>query len=288
MHDPLSSFLNAIRATGLEPPNTIIPGKFHRFPGLGKCRSNTAGWCQLYSDGRGGVFGDWSTGLSSSWRCNSVNQSNNIEYLERARNAKRVAEIERNEDHDKAAQKAIWILQRSIPVINHEYLMKKRISANGARLDEYNNLIIPVNNYAKTTSLQFISPNGDKRFLSGGKVRGGGFLIGKETNIVLLCEGFATACTLHEMSGYCTVCAFNSGNLLEVAKKICRNHGGELIICGDNDHATLGNPGRTAAIEAARITGAKWIIPDFSGLNAGPKDTDFNDLAQLTSEQVTT
>ena len=58
----------------------------------------------------------------------------------------------------------------------------------------------------------------------------------------------------------------------------------EITICGDNDHATEGNPGRVAAIKAARAIGARWTIPDFANLVHGPKDTDFNDLARLTGE----
>jgi putative DNA primase/helicase len=61
-------FLNAIRAAGLQPPDVIEPGKLYRFPGIGKCSGNTAGWCKLFEDGLGGVYGDWASGLSKTWR----------------------------------------------------------------------------------------------------------------------------------------------------------------------------------------------------------------------------
>ena len=60
MIDALSQFREAIRATGLEPPDVIKLGKLQRFPGVGKRNGNTAAWCMLFDDGLGGCFGDWS------------------------------------------------------------------------------------------------------------------------------------------------------------------------------------------------------------------------------------
>ena len=53
-----AEFHDAMRAASLEPPDAIIPDKVMRFPGAGKKRSNRAGWCVLFSDREGGVFGD--------------------------------------------------------------------------------------------------------------------------------------------------------------------------------------------------------------------------------------
>ena len=38
MSDAIPQFRAAMRATGLEPPDLIEPGKLHRFPGIGKRR----------------------------------------------------------------------------------------------------------------------------------------------------------------------------------------------------------------------------------------------------------
>ena len=67
------SFHDAIRAAGLIPPDVIEPGRFYRFNGDGKRNGNTAGWCKLFADGEGGVYGDWSTGLSEYCRRNVTN-----------------------------------------------------------------------------------------------------------------------------------------------------------------------------------------------------------------------
>ena len=70
MIDAPSLFRDAIRATGLEPPDVIELGKLHRFPGVGKRNGNTAGWCKLFADGLGGCFGDWTSGFSENWQAN--------------------------------------------------------------------------------------------------------------------------------------------------------------------------------------------------------------------------
>ena len=64
----ISQFKDAILNAGLTPPDHIEPGKIYRFPGADKSASNKAGWCKLFEDGIGGVYGDYSTGLSASWQ----------------------------------------------------------------------------------------------------------------------------------------------------------------------------------------------------------------------------
>jgi putative DNA primase/helicase len=68
MVNAVESFKAVIQSHGLQPPNTIKPGKMHRFPGLDKKRGDDAGWCKLFDDLRGGVFGDFSTSLDEHWQ----------------------------------------------------------------------------------------------------------------------------------------------------------------------------------------------------------------------------
>jgi putative DNA primase/helicase len=68
MVDNLQGFLDAMHSTGITPPEYIEPGTFHRFPGIGKPNGNKSGWCQLFPDTMGGIYGDHSTGLSESWQ----------------------------------------------------------------------------------------------------------------------------------------------------------------------------------------------------------------------------
>jgi putative DNA primase/helicase len=72
-------------------------------------------------------------------------------------------------------------------------------------------------------SLQFIGPEGDKRFLSGGRVSGCYLLIGKPDVTLCIAEGYATGASIHEAAGCAVAVAFNAGNLLPVARTLRRN-----------------------------------------------------------------
>ena len=70
--------------------------------------------------------------------------------------------------------------------------------------------------------------------------------------------------------------AMNAGNLLPVARAIRGKYPHDrIIVAGDNDRHTNGNPGRTKAIEAARAIGAEYSLPEFP---PGVDGSDFNDL----------
>jgi putative DNA primase/helicase len=131
-------------------------------------------------------------------------------------------------------------------------------------------------------SLQFIGPDGGKRFLTGGRVAGCYFSIGSTQGAAALCiaEGFATGATIHQ-AGHPVAVAFNAGNLKAVAQAMRdRFPALPLIVCADDDDATDGNPGLTKACEAARAVGGLLAVPDF-GPERPAGATDFNDLAAV-------
>jgi putative DNA primase/helicase len=120
-------------------------------------------------------------------------------------------------------------------------------------------------------SLQFIDKSGNKKMLSGGKLKGSSCNIGtyQSGNPVLIAEGFATGASLFESTGYLTVIAFSAGNLKQVAVDTRSLYStGDIIICGDND---VSGVGQIAAREAALAIGGKYIIPELVGC-------DFNDV----------
>jgi putative DNA primase/helicase len=103
-----------------------------------------------------------------------------------------------------------------------------------------------------------------------------------EPDRLLICEGFSTGSSLYMNTKFPVTVAFSANNLVLVAKAIRRQYPkAEILICGDNDHATEGNPGKQAAIKAAIACGGSWNIPDFTGLSHTPEDTDFNDIYLL-------
>ena len=92
---------------------------------------------------------------------------------------------------------------------------------------------------------------------------------------------------MQQTLGFATVAAFDSGNLLPVAKALHAKFPDKpILIAGDDDRhleATQGiNPGRSKAEEAAKAVGGKALLPIFAPGEqvAEPKGfTDFNDLA---------
>lgn len=284
MNDAISQFRDAMRTAGLEPPDVIEPGKLHRFPGVGKRNGNTAGWCKLFDDGLGGSFGDWSSGFSENWQAKRDKPFSPVEreaFKRHVAEAQAQAEAERKARQAEAAAKAAatWNAATTAPG-DHPYLVRKGIEPHGARLHN-GALLIPMRAGGELHSLQFIGPNGDKRFLSGGRVAGCYFSIGSTQGAAALCiaEGFATGATIHQATGHPLAVAFNAGNLKAVAQAMRERFPTlPLIVCADDDAGTEGNPGLTKASEAARAVGGLLAVPDF-GPERPPGTTDFNDMA---------
>lgn len=284
MTDAISQFRDAMRAAGLQPPERIEPGKLQRFPGADKGSGNKAGWCKMFDDGLGGCYGDWSSGLSENWQAPRGKPLSPAEldvFKRRQADAQSEAEADRAARQDDAAVKAsaIWNAAEPAPG-DHPYLLRKGIQPHGARLQD-GALVIPMREGDELHSLQFIGPDGGKRFLSGGRVAGCHFIIGKPDGVLCIAEGYATGASIYEATGYAVTVAFNAGNLLPVAQ-VLRAKFPELrlIVCADDDAMTPGNPGLTKAREAAQAVGGLLAVPDFAGTQPEGA-TDFNDLAAL-------
>lgn len=288
MNNSISQFIDAMRAAGLEPPDVIEPGKLYRFPGVGKHNGNTAGWCKMFNDGMGGCFGDWSSGLSEHWqekREKPYSRSERTVFARQVEAAKQQAEAERKLKQVNAADRAVTIWNAAIPATSdHPYLLRKGIQPHGAKLYK-GSLVLPVTDFTdKLMSLQFIAADGGKLLLSGGRKRGCFIPVAGDMGTptrVIVCEGWATGCTLADDEQTSLVlAAIDAGNLKSVAlSAFHRWPTAELVIAGDDDRLTPGNPGATKAKTAALASGALLALPQWPD-NAPAHLTDFNDLAR--------
>lgn len=283
-------FIEAIRNTTGGAPSLaeITPGKLVRFATSDK-RGDDNGWCKLFDDGEGGVFGCWRQGISEGWQAQQIRtpgeQATFLVRVKRAQEeAKRLEEERRAECRKRSAE--LWKGGQDVNA-NHPYLKTKGIKPYGVRqLKE--SLLVPVRDSSGTLQgLQFIGPDGSKKFKTGTAVAGCYHAISKPNGKILIAEGYATGATLHEITGHAVACAFNAGNLKPVAEALrAKLPEVEIILCADDDHATEGNPGLTKATEAARTVNGLLAVPAFPD-SRGPKDTDFNDMArQATPESV--
>jgi putative DNA primase/helicase len=143
-------------------------------------------------------------------------------------------------------------------------------------------LVIPMRDTAGTLhSLQTIGPDGDKRFLPGGRVSGCYYSIGKPNGMLIVCEGFATGASIHACTGHAVAVAFNAGNLESVAVALRAKYPTLAItIAADDDWRTDGNPGLTKATAAALVVNGQLAVPEFQP-GRPDKATDFNDMAAL-------
>jgi phage/plasmid primase-like uncharacterized protein len=66
MRDPVQAFRAAILAALGHAPEVIEPGRWVRFPTIDR-RTDSAGWCKLFEDQRGGVFGCHRQGIVETW-----------------------------------------------------------------------------------------------------------------------------------------------------------------------------------------------------------------------------
>jgi putative DNA primase/helicase len=221
----------------------------------------------------GGIAAGWGmdfkTGNSFKWREDGQQSKLSQADLAAIEAAKAQRQKEQAECHRQAAQKACKLCKGAIYAdSNNEYCYRKNIQPHGCKTIGSGSLkgvlIVPIfdaNN--KLVNLQFIRPDGTKRFLSGGKKKGCFFTIGDHTETILIAEGFATAASLFEYHGLQTYVAFDAGNLEPVAKVIRAKHpGAEIIVCGDHD---LSGVGQTKARAAALAIGGKYLIPPTPG-----------------------
>ncbi|MDH7453566.1 DUF5906 domain-containing protein [Luteimonas composti] len=208
---------------------------------------------------------------------------------ERAREAARAAGV---------AAKAWAVLA---PDGESPYLKAKGVGAHGLKFTRHGTAVLPlVDTTGKVHGLQFLRTAAQaregkrpaKEFWPVGVAKKGHFhLIGHQPHwIVLVAEGYATAASLYEATGFPVAVAFDAGNLLPVAEALRKRYKkARILVCADDDCFTDGNPGVTAASAAALAVNGAWISPAFADEEArqakhaanGHKLTDFNDLHAL-------
>ena len=281
MNNHIEQFRTTLLAAGLIPPKVIKPGRFHRFPGVEKKPGDDAGWCKLFEDGCGGVFGDFSSGLDGHWQVETERPNSEAEraaFRLRCESERQSREKQERQQHEAAAVKANAVLAAATgDPTGHPYAYKKRVSLG--RLVKRgvwpqrgwdDALLIPIYGpNGHLWSLEAINPDGEKDFLKGGRKRGGFHPLGKIRGAarILIGEGLATVAAVHAVDSSPAVAAMDAGNLETVAQAIRKlSPNAELIILADNDiKPDRSNPGVTAAMKAAQTVSGHVVIPELNG-----------------------
>lgn len=297
----IHNLVDAISATGLPPPAphqleaAINKDKPVRWSTNGK-QSDRAGFCFLRQIDRILVanFGCMRSGSRENWSSKSQNDMDSSEWQAHIKRREELSKQLQEDAEFKASEVAIkaqgrWEKARPADG-SHPYLLTKNVQPYGLRV-EGENLLMPCYRFDDeagsftVSTLQTISPSGEKLFMAGGIKKGSFYEItSKESpkHLLILCEGFATGASIFEATGISTEVCFDAGNLLTVAELIRAKYPDfKLIIAADDDWKKNPNTGLVKAKEAALKVGGYLSVPEFPK-NRCDKDTDFNDLARLS------
>lgn len=258
----LAAFQSSMQAEGITPTHPIaghlLSGRLHRFECVGDGRGRKNGFA-LLKLGRNpsGFFGNWRMGKFVRWYASSRRKLSPHGGPKPA-HPPRPDKIIRQEQ---AAKKAATLWTKCRPADPaHPYLVRKAIQPECiGQLGE--NLVVPmIDIEGNILNLQFITPDGDKRFLTGGRVTGLFWVRpGPSQEGACIGEGVGTMAAVAEATGRTVVAAFSASNLLPVAKAIAERYPNmDITICADNDQHSAKNVGLEAAKKAAAAIGA-WL-----------------------------
>lgn len=283
LHDAM---LDACAAVRIEPPRQTHPGKWVQCPVVGKAPSNRSGRVLIFDDGRGGLAWNWATGEQQRFTVGGDVTSSTAPR----------PDPEKERQHERERQEVARICDAIVRACRreaHPYLAAKGFPAEeglvidaprdvlpptdmGWRIKQalpagWPLLVVPGRIAKQVTTVQFITPDGEKKNILGGRMGGAAHRIatGRETWV---CEGIATALSvraaLRLLGRSATVLsAFSAQNVSAVASGL---HG--AIIAADNDKPIPAFDGLGTGEHWARRSGRTWVMP--------PERGDFNDHHQ--------
>ena len=230
------------------------------------------------------IFGNWRTtfeGKFTSYNPNDMSAEQKRDLQTKLDEAQQRREEAKKIQHEQVSQYAKDKFASANEVTDHQYLTNKQVKNYGLKTIN-KNLLIPVhalqnNNGQLETelrSLQYIYPNGDKKFASGGEVKGNIFLINCKPNELnnldnlYIVEGYATGSSIASLG--LAVCVVFSANFclsaLTRLRSISINT--RFVLCLDNDESGVGQ--KCANEVATAVSNSIVRLPSIIG--------DFNDL----------
>lgn len=265
--------LNFMSSIGLPLHYELIAdGKIHRY-----CKNKTSKkdewyFARWFENQLLVSFGSWtddSKHIYKSWTNENVPSCYNSEQVQK----EYIEELHKIQHEASVYAETIW--KEASECNAHPYLTRKKVKSYGVRVYK-NHLIIPIYDYKqKLTSIQYIDPEGNKRFLSGGKIKGCWYVLGdlSKADVAYLAEGYATAASIFEATDVPVIIAFSASQLLPVASLVQDDYP-NLKIFNARD---LGSIAEKQA-EKLKEIGVETFSPLFTTaqLNQGCKD--FNDL----------
>lgn len=228
-------------------------------------------------------------GYQLNGEANRIDPAEIERYRHERRAAQEKEDAEREARYEQAAEYARDLLsQADGDPLSHPYMVRKK----GVPLGQHakrgswpqrgwpDALLLPIfQSDAKAWSIEAIPADegAEKDSLEDARKGGGIYPIGKITGAprVIIAEGAATAGACYASTGIPTAAALTAGNLKAAARTVLElSPSAEIIFAGDFDPKPNGkNPGKDAAIAAAKALGARVAIADLEG-----RECDFWDV----------
>ena len=246
MHDALQAFREAILAALGHAPELIEPGRIHRFSTSGRA-SDKAGWCQLFEDGRAGVFGDFRSGMSSVWtaqRRELMTPAERADMARRLAQSKAQREAQQRQQQADNAQRNAALWAKTVPVTDGDpvsiYLQRRGLAGpvpehlrlhpgltywDGGDRGTWPAMVAPLirpdgvvlalhRTYLTTDGCKAPVPTVKKLTGAAGPLAGACIpLHDPQHGVIGIAEGIETAQAAHLASGLPTVAAYCAGNL---------------------------------------------------------------------------
>lgn len=195
-------------------------------------------------------------------------------------------------DRKAAAVLAAKLMEKSRPTTGNAYLTRKGFPAlecltltathkTGGVTYRAGDVVVPLyDDTGALVNLQLINADGLKRTLKGGQVKGACHIIeGKKQagKRLWIAEGYATALTVHHLTGETVMVALSSANLLSLASLTRQKHPAcQIVLAADRD---LSGDGQTKAAAAAEACEGIVALPPVFG--------DWNDAFMQRGDDAT-
>lgn len=274
-------FRNAVHEAGLDAPDEfILDGRIHRFrSGSSRKTLDRSGWYVGHADGIPCLtFGCWRANFTQTVKADVGKKrwtpAEEMAHIARINAAKRLRDEEIERDRSVAAStvETIWS-SGAQATAEHPYLKRKGVQPHGARVTGDGRLMVPLfSEDGELSSLQYIDESGGKLYHTGGQTGGRFWMIGTldHPGVLYVAEGFATAATIHEVTGRPCVVAYSASNLIPVTGSLVEMHPGQkIVIVADHDKSGVG---QRHAEQACAKYGVTYIMP--------PVEGDANDYQQ--------
>lgn len=202
------------------------------------------------------------------------------------------AEAETEADRKAAAALAVRLMEKTRPASGNAYLTRKGFPdrecpvltvthKTGGVTFRAGDVVVPLyDDTGALVNLQLISSDGLKRTLKGGAVKGACHTIeGKKQagKHLWIAEGYATALTVHHLTGEAVMVALSSVNLLSLASLVRQKHPAcQIVLAADRD---LNGDGQTKAAAAAETCEGIVALPPVFG--------DWNDAFMQNGGEAT-